>query len=73
MEYDIWVRKLKTLRTKRQLTQREVAEQIHLSRSQYSAIENGLSVANYRHLYNLAKVFRITMADLVSMRDVRSA
>lgn len=73
MEYDIWVRKLKTLRTKRQLTQRQVAEQMHLSRSQYSAIENGLSVVNYKHLYNMSKVFHMTMADLVSMRDVRPA
>lgn len=73
MEYDIWVRKLKQLRTKRGMTQRDIAEQIHLSRSQYSAIENGLSVVNYKHLYNLSKVFRMTMADLVAMRDVRSA
>jgi len=73
MEYDIWVRKLRALRNKKQLTQREVAERMHLSRSQYSAIENGLSLANYKHLYNLAKVFRMTMADLVTMRDVRSA
>ena len=73
MEYDIWVRKLRLLRIKKQLTQREVAEQMHLSRSQYSAIENGLSLANYKHLYNLAKVFGISMADIVAMRNVRSA
>ena len=71
MTYDIWVRRLKKLRLTRGFTQRQVAERMHLSRTQYLCIENGYSVANYKHLYNLAKVFNITMAELITMRYVR--
>lgn len=48
---------LKELRKKRQakgLTQAEVAKGIKLSRAQYTAIEKGRCLVNWRHLHNLA-------------------
>jgi transcriptional regulator with XRE-family HTH domain len=48
---------LKELRRKRKakgLTQAEVAKGIKLSRAQYTAIEKGRSLVNWRHLHNLA-------------------
>jgi transcriptional regulator with XRE-family HTH domain len=48
---------LKELRKKRKAkgyTQAEVADGIKLSRAQYTALEKGRSLLNWRHLHNLA-------------------
>jgi transcriptional regulator with XRE-family HTH domain len=71
MEYEIWTRKLRALRLSFDLRQEDVAKKMRISRSQYSAIENGKSVANYKHLYNLAKALGIPLTDLISMNGVR--
>ena len=71
MEYEIWTRKLRVLRLSLDLRQEDVAKKMRISRSQYSAIENGKSVANYKHLYNLAKALSIPLIDLISMTGVR--
>jgi transcriptional regulator with XRE-family HTH domain len=47
------------------MTQQEVADGIHISRSHYSAIEHGRTVIHYRHLYNLAKFFCVDIGDLM--------
>ena len=70
MEYEVWVRKLRALRQEKGWRQQDVADSIHLSRAQYSAIENGESVINYKHIYNLAKAFGMTVADFIAMKDV---
>lgn len=70
MEYEIWVRKLRVLRESRGWRQQDVADKIRLSRSQYSAIENGASEIGYRHIYNLAKAFGMAVSDLMSMKGV---
>lgn len=72
MEYEIWVRKLKALRKKRGWTQREVAQHLHCTRAHYSTIENGITMVTYKQLYNLAKVFHITMVELIAMRGIRA-
>ena len=72
MKYEIWVRKLRALRLKKGLKQSEVADLIDLSRPQYTAIENGHCVVNYKHLYNLAKAFGTTIPKLVSMDGIRA-
>jgi transcriptional regulator with XRE-family HTH domain len=54
---------LKELRDKRlsnSLTQAQVAKGIQLSRAQYTAIEQGRSLLNWRHLYKLAKFHKTT-------------
>ena len=70
MEYEIWTRKLATLRLRKKLTQNEVALGLGISRPHYTAIENGQTVVNYTQLYNLAKVLGLTMTALVRMRNV---
>lgn len=67
MEYEIWCRCLRQYREeKREMTQQEVADGIAISRSHYSAIEHGRTVINYRHLYNLAKFFRVRIDELMT-------
>ena len=52
--YATFIAELKAVRLARGLTQREVADKVHLSRPQYAAIEHGRSTANFRHVHNLA-------------------
>lgn len=73
VDYQRWTKRLKGLRRAHGLRQQDVASRIRLSRSQYCALENGKSIANYTHLYRLAKAFRITMAELVTVRRIRVA
>jgi transcriptional regulator with XRE-family HTH domain len=57
MSKDAYADLLKDLRKKRiakGLTQAQVAEGIKLSRAQYTALEKGRSLLNWKHLHNLA-------------------
>ena len=57
MSRDVYADLLKDLRRKRiakGLTQAQVAEGIKLSRAQYTALEKGRSLLNWKHLHNLA-------------------
>jgi transcriptional regulator with XRE-family HTH domain len=61
MSRDPYIELLKELRDKRlskNLTQAEVAAGIQLSRAQYTAIEQGRSLLNWRHLHKLAKFLK---------------
>jgi transcriptional regulator with XRE-family HTH domain len=52
---------LKELRDKRlsnNYTQAQVAAGIQLSRAQYTAIEQGRSLLNWRHLHRLARFYK---------------
>lgn len=58
MSKDPYANLLKELREKRKakgLTQAQVAKGIKLSRAQYTALEKGRSLMNWRHLYKLAR------------------
>lgn len=58
MSKDPYVQFLDDLRSKRKakkMTQAEVATKIKISRAQYTAIERGRSLLNWRHLHRLAK------------------
>lgn len=73
MEYEIWCRCLRKYREEaREMTQQEVADGIKISRSHYSAIEHGRTIVNYKHLYNLAKFFRIPLNDLITFSMLKS-
>jgi len=72
MIYPTWCYELRKLRESRGLRQQDVADGIGKSRSQYCAIEQARSVVNYKVLYDLARVFRLTMAQLVSMDAVHT-
>jgi transcriptional regulator with XRE-family HTH domain len=49
---------LKTKRLSKNLTQAQVAAGIQLSRAQYTAIEQGRSMLNWKHLHRLAKFLK---------------
>ncbi len=49
---------LRKLRKKKKFTQAQVAAGIKLSRAQYTAIERGRSLLNWRHLHNLAVFYK---------------
>ncbi len=52
--YERFLEKLREARKARGLTQGALAKKIKLSRAQFTAIENGRSLVNFVHLYNLA-------------------
>lgn len=57
MSRDPYMEFLKDLRNKRlakKLTQAQVAKGIKLSRAQYTAIEQGRSLLNWKHLFKLS-------------------
>lgn len=56
--YAKFLKDLRTLRVARGLTQATVAEGIQISRAQYTAIEQGRSLLNWRHLHRLACVLK---------------
>jgi transcriptional regulator with XRE-family HTH domain len=63
MSKDAYADLLKDLRKKRiakGLTQAQVAEGIKLSRAQYTALEKGRSLLNWKHLHNLAVYLKTT-------------
>jgi len=66
MEYTLWVKYLKIMRLRSKWTQAEIAAQLGISRSQYSAIESGRSIINYTHLLNLSKVFLLPIENLLA-------
>jgi transcriptional regulator with XRE-family HTH domain len=73
-EYRDWGCKLQALREERGMRQEDVAAGmvsvgVLISRSQYSAIENGRSIVKYVHLVALAKVFRLSLATIVTLND----
>lgn len=54
--YAEFLDELRRKRKAKKMTQAEVAAGIQLSRAQYTAIERGRSLVNWRHLHNLSKV-----------------
>ena len=54
--YAEFLTELRKKRKAKKLTQAQVAQGIQLSRAQYTAIEKGRSLVNWRHLHKLSKV-----------------
>lgn len=57
--YETFIKELKAARLARGLTQEQLAALINLSRAQYTAIERGRSVANFRHIHNLSVALKV--------------
>lgn len=57
--YEEFLANLRNLRKQRGLTQEEVASRLKLSRTQYTAIENGRSTLGFVHLHNLAVILDV--------------
>jgi transcriptional regulator with XRE-family HTH domain len=56
--YAVLLKELRDKRLAKNYTQAQVAAGIQLSRAQYTAIEQGRSLLNWRHLHKLAKFFK---------------
>ena len=58
-------RKIKTLRIENGLKQEELAERVGLTRDAVSKWENGKNIPRLPELMSLAKVFKISVSDLI--------
>lgn len=56
--YEAFLKDLKRKRLAKNLTQAQVAKGIQLSRAQYTAIEQGRSLLNWKHLHRLASYMK---------------
>jgi transcriptional regulator with XRE-family HTH domain len=63
--YTAFVTSLLDRRQRLTLTQQQVADGINLSRSQYTALENGRSMVTFDHLCSLAEFFGTTLSRLL--------
>lgn len=72
MSYELWARKLRTLREHNNLRQEDIAKKIRISRPHYCAIECARSVVNYNHLLALAKAFKLSLAEMVTLEHINA-
>ncbi|MFB6468085.1 helix-turn-helix domain-containing protein [Cytobacillus sp. Hz8] len=63
---------LKSLRTRYQLTQEEVAEHLNVSRQVIAKWEKGESAPDIQHCMELAKLYNVTLDNLVNYEDAQS-
>lgn len=61
--------KLKELRVKNNLYQREVADILEVSQAQYSRLELGLSLLNAKQIKTLAVLFKVSTDYLLEMQN----
>lgn len=61
--------RLKELRVKHNLTQREVAEVLHIKNSTYSKYENGKLVLSFSKLITLAKFYNVSADYILNFKN----
>lgn len=61
--------RLKELRVKHNLTQREVAEILHIKSSTYSKYENGKLVLSFNKLVALAKFYNVSADYILNFKN----
>lgn len=54
--YALFLEDLRSKRKAKKMTQADVAKGMKISRAQYTAIERGRSLLNWRHMHRLSKV-----------------
>lgn len=64
--------KLKTLRTEKKLTQKQVSDMIGLAISAVSSYESGTRYPSYDVLVKLARIFHVSTDYLLGMTDKRN-
>ncbi len=64
--------KLKQLRKEKQLTQEELADEIHVSRSAVAKWENGLGLPSDESLQEIAAFFGVNREDLLADREIET-
>lgn len=71
--HEKFLTELRAVRLARKLTHGQLATRIKISRSQYTAIENGRSLIGFTHLHNLAIALgvRWTIGELTSPAATR--
>ena len=60
--------KLKTLRTQKKLTQKQVAEKLGIHQSNVSDWENNVSRPEYENLIKLAEIYEVSVCDLLDAK-----
>ena len=61
--------RLKELRVKHNLTQREVGEVLHIKNSTYSKYENGKLVLSFSKLITLAKFYNVSADYILNFKN----
>ena len=64
--------KLRSLRTEKKLTQKQVADRIGLAISAVSSYESGSRYPSYEALIKLARIFHVSTDYLLGMTDKRN-
>lgn len=62
-------KRIKNLREDNDLTQQKMADRLHISRSAYSAYENGANAVPIEVLINLSKIFDTSIDYLLEQTD----
>lgn len=61
--------RIKALRSARQFTQEQIADQIGISRQRYARIERGTNTVTLEVLSKIAKVLEVAVGDITSVLD----
>lgn len=61
--------RLRVTRASRQITRKEVAEALHVTRTQVSDIENGKSGTNLERFVQLCELYRVSSDYLLGITD----
>ena len=67
---DVFISRLSALRKAKKITQQQMAEIIHISRTGYSSWEQGLSQPSLVHLVKLCQYFNVSSDYLLGMTDI---
>lgn len=66
---DVVYKRIKDLREDHDLTQRELSEMLHISRSTYSAYENGVNAIPIEILIQLAQIYHTSVDYLLEQAE----
>ena len=66
---DLLGKKIKSLRSVRDLTQEQMAERLGISRQKYARIENGLNNVTLDILSRIADILDVTVSDITCVLD----
>ena len=65
------LKRLKDLREDNDWTQRHIADLLHISRSAYSAYENGANAPSIEALVNISKLYNTSVDYIIGLTDER--
>ena len=62
--------KLKKIREEKQMTQREIAEELNVSNQMISKYENNIKVPNLERLVQISQILDVTLDELVEFKRI---